>query len=74
MKLLIEYSEQMGIKEYKIIASNDHEANHLMGLQDKIIEILGPSTIVEEIKEGLDRDNEQDDTARTKDLFDTGGC
>jgi hypothetical protein len=74
MKILFDYSTETGIKEFKIIVDNDHEKKHLMGARDKIIEILGALTVVEETEEGLDSRNDLSEPEGTTDLFRTGGC
>jgi hypothetical protein len=74
MKILFDYSTEAGIKEFKIIVDNDREKNHLIELRDKIVEILGTLTVVEETKEGLDSHNDQNQPEGTPDLFTTGGC
>jgi hypothetical protein len=74
MKIMFDYSTETGIKEFKIIVDNDHEKMHLMEVRDKIVEILGALTVVEETKEGSDSGNDQNDLERAKDLFATGGC
>jgi hypothetical protein len=74
VKITFDYSTETGIKEFKIMVDNDHEKKQLLEVRDKITEILGALTVVEEAKEGLDSGNDQNEPEGTPDLFTTGGC
>ena len=51
MKLLVTYSSDVGVKDFKVIADNDHEEAHLKEAMEKIIAVLGPSTTITKIIE-----------------------
>ena len=74
MKIQCDYSGQAGIKEYKITADNSDEEKHLLEVRDKIIELLGSSTTMEETQEVADGGIDQILPEGTTDSFRTGGC
>jgi len=74
VRILIEQSTETRIRECKIIADTDDEEKHLLAVQDRIIEILGPATVVAMTAEAVDSCVDAGDTEAATDLFATGGC
>ncbi|MEW6333097.1 MAG: hypothetical protein AB1558_02400 [Thermodesulfobacteriota bacterium] len=74
MKVLFDYSGETRIRECRIIADDDRDAEHLMDVRHALIQISGAAAAVDVVDEGRDGGDEEGNGQERAALFETGGC
>lgn len=74
MKILFDYSSETRIRECRIIADDDQDAEHLMDVRHALVQISGASAAVDAVDEGRDGGDERGNEEERAALFETGGC